>query len=186
MPQQEELAISICASWKVLQEAKAMQSSGIRVCGNNVVQSDNEIRNERWYLTYEPFVWPRRYCSCCWLGWYCMRTDPFTVSWKPYNMVLFLQHIYSNKRNASKWNEMAVIALHSPQNKSSTGARSRTSPGRRIALSSPDLKGHLAEAKSVSPTCLVKPPIPLWRTMNNRGAFDAVWKQDKGSAACFS
>lgn len=118
MPQQEELAISICASWKVLQEAKAMQSSGIRVCGNNVVQSDNEIRNERWYLTYEPFVWPRRYCSCCWLGWYRMRTDPFTVSWKPYNMVLFLQHIYSNKRNASKWNEMAVIALHSPPNKS--------------------------------------------------------------------
>lgn len=47
MPQQKELAISICASWKVLQEAKAMQSSGIRVCGNNVVQSDNEIRNER-------------------------------------------------------------------------------------------------------------------------------------------
>lgn len=56
MPQQEELAISIRASWTVLQEAKAMQPSGIRVCGNNVVQSDNEIRNERWYLTYEPFV----------------------------------------------------------------------------------------------------------------------------------
>lgn len=81
---------------------------------------------------------------------------------------------------------MAVKALCSLQNKSSTGARSRTSPERRIVLSNRDLKGHLAEAKSIFSTCLVKPPIPLWRMMNNRGAFDAVWKRDKGSAACFS
>lgn len=78
---------------------------------------------------------------------------------------------------------MAAILLYLYlQQESSRGVSSKATPGCRVPLKGWGLKGHLNRSEEGLSACSVKPPTPCLRMANNRGAFGAVCKPDKGSA----
>jgi len=73
-----------------------MDLPGSIVYGNNVVQIAKCKFLFLILLPCERFMWSRWYCSYCWSSWnYMRRLSSVIANWKSYNIVLFLQYIYS-------------------------------------------------------------------------------------------